>query len=298
MENVNRLKKSFEEGCLSSAAIEAIKRDCIQKAAEELEYHIARLQSDLSQLQDFLGSLQYLVKHNNGCVSDLFDQGLLDLIKVVFEQVLGRIVRDGPSETLLSTIELCTETANVLADANSKAKANVVLELCPNFLDLLQVPMLGFQTRLEVLKSTNILLEQCPTGVKEMLLKNSDNGEKISDLVDLVKTVGDYEFQVGIIECLMRLFPRKSRPQFASKFFSDKDMLEQFLAIKDKDFETDCRLFLNSINAKSEDPSKGYDSLKKPSDAGYEEFWVDFNIGSERLTLFCEQDSLYSQNLG
>jgi len=35
--------------------------------------------------------------------------------------------------------------------------------------------------------------------------------------------------------------------------------------------------------------------LRKPSDPGYEEFWVDFNIGSERLTLFCEQDSLMSQ---
>lgn len=35
--------------------------------------------------------------------------------------------------------------------------------------------------------------------------------------------------------------------------------------------------------------------LRKPSDPGYEEFWVDFNIGSERITLFCEQDSLLSQ---
>jgi hypothetical protein len=39
MENVNRLKKSFEEGCLSSAAIEAIKRDCIQKATKVKNYN-------------------------------------------------------------------------------------------------------------------------------------------------------------------------------------------------------------------------------------------------------------------
>ena len=38
-----------------------------------------------------------------------------------------------------------------------------------------------------------------------------------------------------------------------------------------------------------------YFQLRKPSDTGYDQFWVDFNIGSQRMTLFCEQDSLLSQ---
>ncbi|XP_050401725.2 synaptonemal complex protein 2 [Patella vulgata] len=36
----------------------------------------------------------------------------------------------------------------------------------------------------------------------------------------------------------------------------------------------------------------GSRSLQKPSDQGYNEFWVDFNYGSQRITVFCEQDSL------
>ncbi|XP_053394904.1 synaptonemal complex protein 2-like [Mercenaria mercenaria] len=307
MESVSKLVRHFEEGCLSTAALEDINKDHISKAIKELQFYIVRLDDDLLQLQDFLSSLQYLVKHNNSCYVHLFDQGLLSLMKVVFQQVLRKLLRDGLSQNLQYIIELCTETSNVLADINTKAKSSVVLELCPHFLDLLQVQLLGFQTRLEVLKSTNTLLEQCPTTVKEILLNREDNEEKIFGLVDLVKTVGDYEFQVGVIECLMRMFPRKRRHHFASKFFSDQDMLDGFMVIKDKDFEIDCRRFLNSVNAQSEDPNKGVFSLpcvralvgnkqlRKPSDAGYEEFWVDFNIGSERLTLFCEQDSLYSQ---
>lgn len=48
----------------------------------------------------------------------------------------------------------------------------------------------------------------------------------------------DYEFQVALVECLMRLFPRKQREQFASKFITDQADFEGFMAIKDKDFET------------------------------------------------------------
>lgn len=29
--------------------------------------------------------------------------------------------------------------------------------------------------------------------------------------------------------------------------------------------------------------------LRKPNDPGYDEFWADFNFGSNRLTIFCEE---------
>ncbi|KAK3611511.1 hypothetical protein CHS0354_016442 [Potamilus streckersoni] len=34
----------------------------------------------------------------------------------------------------------------------------------------------------------------------------------------------------------------------------------------------------------------GQKQLRKPSDSGYDQFWVDFNVGSERISVFCEQD--------
>jgi len=48
----------------------------------------------------------------------------------------------------------------------------------------------------------------------------------------------DYEFQVGLIECLMRMFPRKQRQHYAEIFIKNKEMLDSFLAIKDREFET------------------------------------------------------------
>lgn len=35
--------------------------------------------------------------------------------------------------------------------------------------------------------------------------------------------------------------------------------------------------------------------LEKPEDESYVEFWVDFNAGSERVSLFCNQVPVDSQ---
>lgn len=42
-----------------------------------------------------------------------------------------------------------------------------------------------------------------------------------------------------------------------------------------------------------------YFQLNKPNDDDYNEFWVDFNYGTRRITLFCEQDimEVNSQNV-
>ena len=37
--------------------------------------------------------------------------------------------------------------------------------------------------------------------------------------------------------------------------------------------------------------SLGKFRLEKPNDENYTEFWVDFNGGSERMTLFCNQEA-------
>ena len=35
--------------------------------------------------------------------------------------------------------------------------------------------------------------------------------------------------------------------------------------------------------------------IYKPMDEGYDEFWIDFNIGSKRISIFCEPTLLSSQ---
>lgn len=94
------------------------------------------------------------------------------------------------------------------------------------------------------------------------------------------KFIADYECQVGILECLFRMIPRKQRREYASDFFHSQNILDRFMLIKDAQFETvsiwfsiiyflwqgrqllhfqnkvtyinvfqDCRIFLNEYNA-------------------------------------------------
>ena len=40
------------------------------------------------------------------------------------------------------------------------------------------------------------------------------------------------------MECLIRLFPRKLRQNYATKFIDDNTIRDGFLSIKDREFET------------------------------------------------------------
>lgn len=62
------------------------------------------------------------------------------------------------------------------------------------------------------------------------------------------KSFLDYECQVGILECLFRIIPRKQRREYATKFFHSKDILDQFMQIKDAQFETVCFAYAFDIN--------------------------------------------------
>ncbi|KAH3809257.1 hypothetical protein DPMN_137618, partial [Dreissena polymorpha] len=280
----------------------------LKQCCKELETCMLSLSGNPTAVVELMSAVQHVVKSNIERFNYLKENGLLGLISNALSNLAARLSREGPTDTNNGLIELVVETVNVLGDVNLNAKSAVLTEVGPFVTDLLLHKLMGFQTRMEVLKSVNTLLEQCPTTAKESFLNSAGNVNRLNQMAELIKNVGDYEFQVGMVECLMRMFPRKHRLAYASKFIQDHAMLEGFMAIKDKEFETDCRLFLNNVNSRADDPSKGVFSLpciaafvgnkelKKPSDPGYEEFWVDFNIGSERVTLFCEHSSLCSQS--
>ena len=48
----------------------------------------------------------------------------------------------------------------------------------------------------------------------------------------------DYEFQVGIAECLFRIIPKKIREQVSSSIFQNQCTRKSFLQIRDNEFET------------------------------------------------------------
>ncbi|XP_021350946.1 uncharacterized protein LOC110448822 [Mizuhopecten yessoensis] len=236
-------------------------------------------------------------------ISDHQLQEILQQINLIFNHIskcrfCGNFISD--------TLEFVNIINNV-ADLSPTVKSEVVSSCIVQILELITRGDVSFGFKVEILKLTNVLLENCPNSTKESLLTHAVFEKLIVKFGRQLDTVGDYEYQVGLIECLFRIIPKKFRLKYGKLLFSDALLLEQFLAIKDQDFETDCRTFLNDYNSDASQKQRvrsipcisaflGDRELKKPNDPGYDYFWVDFNYGSGRLTIFCEDYSAGSQD--
>ncbi|XP_026553557.1 synaptonemal complex protein 2 [Pseudonaja textilis] len=129
---------------------------------------------------------------------------------------------------------------------------------------------------------------------KEMLQVMNDMGKRILD-------AGDYDLQVAITEALCRMTSEKQRRELAIQWFPMDFVSSAFKQIKDSEFETDCRKFLNKVNAMLGDKRRvftypclsaalGKHELQMPADENLEECWIDFNVGSKSISFYVAAD--------
>ncbi|XP_061614686.1 synaptonemal complex protein 2-like isoform X2 [Phyllopteryx taeniolatus] len=174
------------------------------------------------------------------------------------------------------------------------------VELSVVLLELLRTLLeadLHFNIRLEAVRTFNCILDSLGKEQRRRIQSEPRLLQMMSEVVATIQTVGDYEMQVSLSEALCRLTPRKERVQRANQWFCC-DIGNAFCNIKDADFE-DCRHFLNFLNDCHGEQRRVWSvpcvraflettELFRPKDEKLDEFWVDFNFGSQCISFFID----------
>ncbi|XP_008577923.1 PREDICTED: synaptonemal complex protein 2 [Galeopterus variegatus] len=226
----------------------------------------------------------------------MIKQGLVQKMASWFEKSKEIILSRGNSNDVINMVEDLFDLLMVIHDVSDEGERQVVECFVPRICALVIDSRMNICIQQETLKKMNAMLDKMPQDARkmlsnqEMLILMNSMGERILD-------AGDYDLQIGIIEALCRMTTEKQRQELACQWFSMDFIANAFKGIKDSEFETDCRIFLNLVNGMLGDKRRVFTfpclsafldkyELQIPADEKLEEFWIDFNLGSQTLSFY------------
>ncbi|XP_018123277.1 synaptonemal complex protein 2-like isoform X2 [Xenopus laevis] len=241
--------------------------------------------------------IQHFCKNDCQESPTLVHQGLVSKMVMWFERTVD-FLRISKEANLLILVEDFYDTALVICKCNCEdGKRQLLNSFLIRLGHLVTEKWLACHLRLEALRTINCILDSISREDKKKLHCSEDVCELTKDLARTILEAGDYDIQVAISEALCRMMGKKFRESFVHRWFEDNFLAEAFKEIKDKEFETDCRKFLNCLNSRHQNNKGVYtfpcitvftdlDELKKPQDENLEDFWIDFNAGSQCVSFY------------
>ncbi|XP_078449837.1 uncharacterized protein LOC144717910 isoform X2 [Lampetra planeri] len=237
-------------------------------------------------------------KLDRNSVLRLLRDGVVSKVAKWFKQVIELHTKDKASKSAAIVVfEHFFEAISIFAGINKEGRTKVIGSFFYILCDLVVHPKVDFFVQLDAINKINMLLNPANQFVKKQIMNAEETNKRMNIWGRHLPYAGDYELQLGLTEALCRLAKEKVRLELSKQWFPMEFIVTAFKAIKDSDFETDCRKFLNTVNGiLGEKRSvitfpciaiylEDYE-LKMPRDDKLENFWVDFNNVSHRISFF------------
>ena len=219
---------------------------------------------------------------------DLQKDNLVILLDALLIAVLRAHVSERVTKECINEVTFLLE--NCLGDPNSRDY--IIGGFSQRILHLVKDVNIAFWIRCSLLKSFNRRLSESPMELRTNVFK--EYSQEFEGLVDCLYTSGDFDMQTTIVETLLRFTTKSIRTELSNNWFPNYVKLQAlFLGIKD--FEADCRKFLNHFNEGLNERAMVFSfkllscvvegkTLVKPADIS--DFWIDFNLGSNSLSVY------------
>lgn len=244
---------------------------------------------------------EVLVFPGGGGISSMVAQGFVKKLVQWFEKARKLWVEAGPSknEGLIKLAEDLFDVLMVVHESCKEGAYEVTESLLSHIGKLASDAKINIIIQKEAARKLNAVLAEVPTELKKKkkILSSQEASSMMIGVACRILKGGDYDLQVSLMEALCRMVSPAQRNELADSWFTMTFVSSAFKKIKDSEFETDCRKFLNMVNGMQGDGRSVYSypcleaflekhELLMPKDEKLEAFWIDFNLGSQSISFY------------